>query len=90
VPRNSIAWKWGAELREQCVGKLAVFIHEQQTKETWEAFDERFTSFLKLITGALCAAAESLSDFQAIAELNGYKPGWAYHRHQQKISHVRS
>jgi hypothetical protein len=90
VPRNSIAWKWGTELREQCVGKLAVFIHEQQTKETWEAFDERFTPFLKLITGALCAAAESLSDFQAIAELNGYKPGWAYHRHQQKLSHVRS
>ena len=90
VPRNSIAWKWGTELREQCVGKLAVFIHEQQTKETWDAFDERFTCFLKLITGALCAAAESLSDFQAIAELNGYKPGWAYYRFQQKNQHVRS
>jgi hypothetical protein len=72
------------------VGGLAVFIHEQQTEATWEAFNKSFTPFLKLITGALCASAETLSDFQAIAELNGYKPGWAYHRHQQKLSHVRS
>jgi hypothetical protein len=51
-------------------------------------FKESLAVYLKPVTGALCAAAESLSDFQAIAELNGYKPGWAYHRHQQKISHV--
>ena len=55
-----------------------------------QAFKEVLAVYLKLVTGALCASAESLSDFQAIAELNGYKSGWAYHRHQHKLSHVRS
>lgn len=90
IPSNCYAYKLAMELREQSVGKLAVFIHEQQTKETWEDFNQSFTPFLKFITGALCASAQSLSDFQAIAELNGYKPGWAYFRFQQKQQHVRN
>lgn len=90
VPLNCYAYKRATELRDQSVGGLAVFIHEQQTKATWEAFNESFTPFLKLITGALCASAETLSDFQAIAELNGYKFGWAYYRFQQKQQHVRN
>jgi hypothetical protein len=45
---------------------------------------------MRRVNGALCAAAESLSDFEAIAELNGYKPGWAYFRFQQKNNYVRN
>jgi len=90
VPLNAYAITQALELRDQCVGRLAVFIHEQQTKTTWETFNESFTPFLKLVTGALCASAQTLSEFQFIAELNGYKPGWAFYRHQQKTSNVRN
>lgn len=90
VPKHCYAHKQALDLRDQSVGRLAVHIHEQKTKATWEAFNECFTPFLKLVTGALCASAQTLSEFQFIAELNGYKPGWAYFRHQQKISYVRS
>jgi len=90
VPLNAYAITQALELRDQCVDRLAVFIHEQQTKATWEAFNESFTPFLKLVTGALCASAQTLSEFQSIAELNGYKPGWAFYRHQQKQSHARN
>lgn len=89
VPANAFAYLQTVQLRDECVGRLAAHIHEQ-TKETWDAFNELFTPYLKRITGALCAAARSLSDFEAIAELNGYKPGWAYFRFQQKNNHVRN
>lgn len=56
----------------------------------WDCFCMELKAYMRRVNGALCASAESLSDFQAIAELNGYKPGWAYIRHQQKLSHVRS
>jgi len=83
VPSNTYAYPQAIQLRDECVGRLAAHIHEQN-KETWDDFNESFTPYLKRITGALCASAETLSDFQCIAELNGYKPGWAYHRFQQK------
>lgn len=57
-------------------------------KVDWDCFCMELKAYMRRVNGALCAAAESLSDFEAIAELNGYKPGWAYHRHQQKLSHV--
>lgn len=91
VPTNCYFYGLATKLRDQSVGGLAAFIHEQQDKATWETFNQSFTPLLKLITGALCASAESLSDFQAIADLNGYKPGWAYFRFQQKQQqHVRN
>jgi hypothetical protein len=89
VPHNCYAQEKAHELRRFTVGALNCFIRSP-TPTNWDIFAYDMTRLLKLITGALCAAAESLSDFQAIAELNGYKPGWAYFRHQQKLSHVRS
>ena len=76
-------------MREKVVMHLEYYIVYPK-QHNWQAFKEVLAVYLKLVTGALCASAESLSDFQAIAELNGYKSGWAYHRHQHKLSHVRS
>jgi superfamily II DNA or RNA helicase len=87
VPSNAYARFDMEKKREEAVTQLEHYICYPK-KENWQAFNELLAAYLKPLTGALCAAAESLSDFQAIAELNGYKPGWAYFRHQQKLSHV--
>jgi hypothetical protein len=89
VPTNCFMQDTSQRFRESAVINLEIFIKDQNAIN-WDRFVYPLSLLLKRITGALCAAAESFSDFQAIAELNGYKPGWAYHRHQQKISHVRS
>jgi hypothetical protein len=89
VPFNSYARFEVEKKREAAVTQLEHYICYPK-KENWQAFSESLAVYLKPLTGALCAAAESLSDFQAIAELNGYKPGWAYYRFQQKNQHVRS
>ena len=89
VPANCFAIQSALEAR----AALIEFVSElagNLTEKTWESFKAELNPYLKRITGALCAAAESLSDFQAIAELNGYKPGWAYFRFQQKNQHVRN
>ena len=72
-------------LREKAVATLSQFIETPTDGTLWEMFKESLAPYLKRITNALCSVAQSLSDFQAIAELNGYKPGWAYHRHQERI-----
>lgn len=92
VPRNvyEASLRRTLWLREKTVATLSQFIRNATDGTLWEMFKESLALYLKPVTGALCASAESLSDFQAIAELNGYKPGWAYHRHQQKLSNVRS
>jgi hypothetical protein len=87
VPLNCFNIKTALDCRWYLVGVLSVAI-KNLNAQTWDAFKGHLEPYLKRITGALCAAAESLSDFQAIAELNGYKPGWAYFRHQQKLSRV--
>ena len=76
-------------MREKVVMHLEYYIVYPK-QHNWQAFKEVLAVYLKSVTGALCASAETLSDFQAIAELNGYKPGWAYFRFQQKNQHVRN
>jgi superfamily II DNA or RNA helicase len=87
VPTNCYMQDVSQRFRESAIINLENFIKDQNAIN-WDRFVYPLSLLLKRITGALCAAADSLSDFQAIAELNGYKPGWAYHRYQQKISHV--
>jgi superfamily II DNA or RNA helicase len=87
VPANCFAIQSALESRAAIIEFVSELTGNLNEK-TWESFKAEFTPYLKRITGALCASAETLSDFQAIAELNGYKPGWAYHRYQQKVSHV--
>ena len=89
IPASTVWPEWAERERHESVEKLILFIHGQNAK-TYDDFIYYLHRYLKIVTGALCSSAQSLSDFQAIAELNGYKPGWAYHRHQQKLSHVRS
>jgi superfamily II DNA or RNA helicase len=89
VPLNFYMHESSRQFRESAVIALKEFIKDQNAIN-WDRFVYPLRLLLKRITGALCAAAESLSDFQAIAELNGYKPGWAYYRFQQKNQHVRN
>jgi superfamily II DNA or RNA helicase len=89
VPLNSYMHESSQRFRESAVIALKEFIKDQNAIN-WDRFVYPLRLLLKRITGALCAQAKSLSDFQAIAELNGYKPGWAYYRFQQKNQHVRS
>lgn len=84
VPRNCFNIQSAWDARWHLVGVLFCTIHDFNA-ETWEAFKSHLNPYLKTITGALCATAQSLSDFEAIAELNGYKPGWAYYRFQQHV-----
>ena len=90
VPQNCHQMQLVYEIRREVVGWLGLYQLDGRKKRHWDLFRAELKAYMRRVNGALCASAESLSDFQAIAELNGYKPGWAYHRHQQKISHVRS
>jgi DNA repair protein RadD len=89
VPTNCYMQETSKKFRESAVLNLEIFIKDQNAIN-YDRFVYPLRLLLKRITGALCAAAETLSDFQAIAEMNGYKPGWAYYRFQQKNQHVRN
>jgi DNA repair protein RadD len=89
VPENCYAQEFTEALRL----KVARFLEDYtvtQSEPHWNRFKELLAEYLKRVTGALCASAEMLEDFQSIADLNGYKPGWAYYRHQQKKNYVRN
>ena len=90
VPSNCHEIRWMYEIRDNVIGLFCQYKLNGRKKVDWDAFRRELAPYMKRVNGALCAAAESFSDFEAIAELNGYKPGWAYFRHQQKLSHVRS
>jgi DNA repair protein RadD len=90
VPENCYAREKVETLHFIVLCSLLTYIEGPQNAENWNHLKQCLANYLKPITGALCAAAETLSDFQAIAELNGYKPGWAYYRFQQKNQHVRN
>ena len=90
VPQNCHQMQLVYEIRREVVGWLGLYQLDGRKKRHWDLFRAELKAYMRLVNGALCASAESLSDFQAIAELNDYKPGWAYFRHQQKLSHVRS
>jgi superfamily II DNA or RNA helicase len=89
LPANSHKQSVMKTMRETAVRHLEYYIVYPK-QENWQAFKVALESYMKLLTTALCLKAFSLSEFEAIAELNGYKPGWAYHRHKHKLSHVRS
>ena len=90
VPQNCHEIRWVYEIRDNIIGLFCQYKLNGRKKVDWDAFRRELAPYMKRVNGALCAAAESLSDFQAIAELNGYKPGWAYFRFQQKNQHVRN
>lgn len=90
VPQNCHEIRWVYEMRDNIIGLFCAYKLNGRKKIDWDNFRRELAPFLRRVNGALCASAESLSDFQAIAELNGYKPGWAYFRFQQKQQHVRS
>ena len=90
VPQNCHQMQLVYEIRREVVSWLGLYQLDGRKKRHWDCFRAELKAYMRRVNGALCAAAESLSDFEAIAELNGYKPGWAYFRHQQKLSHVRS
>ena len=89
VPENCYAQEKVDILKQLAVRRLQY--HQTITNQnSWDRFKEALADYLKCVTGALCASAETMEDFQFIADLNGYKPGWAYYRHQQKKNYVRS
>ena len=90
VPQTCHQMQLVYEIRREVVRWLGLYQLNGRKKRHWDLFRAELKAYMRRVNGALCAAAESLSDFEAIAELNGYKPGWAYFRHQQKLSHVRS
>ena len=90
VPQNCHKSRDVYQIRQNVIDWYCDYKMNGQKKLDWDCFRCELKAYMRRVNGALCASAESLSDFQAIAELNGYNPGWAYHRHQQKISHVRS
>jgi hypothetical protein len=90
VPQTCHQMQLVYEIRREVVRWLGLYQLDGRKKRHWDLFRAELKAYMRRVNGALCAAAESLSDFEAIAELNGYKPGWAYFRHQQKLSHVRS
>jgi DNA repair protein RadD len=61
---------------------IAKVKQEEHPENEWNVFDEAYGAYMRVITAAMSAAARTLEDFQHIAELNGYKPGWAYYRWQ--------
>lgn len=90
VPQNCHKMQLVYEIRRKVVSWLGLYQLDGRKKRHWDCFRAELKSYMRLVNGALCAAAETLSDFEAIAELNGYKPGWAYFRFQQKNNHVRN
>jgi hypothetical protein len=89
VPENCYVREFAETLRLEVIKALETY-SLMIAEKCWENFKKALAEYLKRVTGALCASAETLEDFQAIADLNGYKPGWAYYRHQQKKNHVRN
>jgi hypothetical protein len=89
VPENCFARKFTETMRLK-VARLLQDYTVTPSKTNWNRVNELLADYLKRVTGALCANATTLEEFQAIGKLNGYKPGWAFYRHQQKTSHVRS
>lgn len=91
VPQNCHEIRWVYEMRDNIIGLFCAYKLNGRKKIDWDNFRRELAPFMRRVNGALCASAESLSDFEAIAELNGYKPGWAYFRFQQKQQqHVRN
>jgi superfamily II DNA or RNA helicase len=88
IPSNVFSQYTTDRLRKLAVESLAAYIYatrlREGTAQAWEDFEAAWKAYLKVITGALCSAARTLEEFEAIANLNGYKPGWAYHRFQSK------
>ena len=89
VPENCYAQEKVDILKQLAVRRLQYY-QTITNQNSWDRFKEALADYLKCVTGALCASAKTLEDFQSIADLNGYKPGWAYFRHQQKKNYVRS
>ena len=90
VPENCYAREKVEQLRFSVVGALSAYIKGPRNAEFWDCVKRHLADYLKPITGALRAAATTQAHFQVIAELNGYKPGWAYFQMQQKNQHVRN
>ena len=89
VPENCYVREFAETLRLEVIKAFETYSLMIDEK-CWENFKKALAEYLKRVTGALCATATTLEDFKVIGELNGYKPGWAFYRHQQKTSHVRS
>jgi superfamily II DNA or RNA helicase len=90
IPQNCHEIRWMHEIRDNVIGFFCQYKLNGRKKIDWDCFRCELKAYMRRVNGALCAAAESLSDFEAIAELNGYKPGWAYFRFQQKNNYVRN
>lgn len=85
-PRNVYSITQCNLLRTKAVFALCEFvqkIREKQNPQTeWVAFEEAYAAYMKVVTAAMSANADSMEEFQEIAHLNGYKQGWAYYRWQ--------
>jgi hypothetical protein len=90
VPQNCHRIREVYKIRDNVIYWFCQYKLNGRKKLDWDIFRRALKSYMMPVNGALCASAETLSDFQAIAELNGYKPGWAYFRFQQKKQHVRN
>lgn len=90
VPQNCRKIADVYQIRKELVSWLGLYQLGGRERKHWKCFSIELKAYMRVVNGALCASAETLSDFEAIAELNGYKPGWAYYRFQQKQQHVRS
>jgi hypothetical protein len=91
VPENCYAREKVEQLRFSVVGALSAYIKGPRNAEFWNCVKRYLADYLKPVTGALRAAATTQAHFQVIAEMNGYKPGWAYFQMQQKKNqHVRN
>lgn len=73
-------------LRAKAVLSLCDYIYKVRLNEhpaaEWLVFEEAYAAYMRVITAAMSATAQSLEEFQRIAHLNGYKSGWAYYRWQ--------
>jgi superfamily II DNA or RNA helicase len=90
VPANCHEIRAARENRDNAIGLFCEFKLGGQKKRDWDRFRVQLHAYMQPVNGALCAAAQTLADFQAIAKINGYKPGWAFYRFQKKNQHVRN
>jgi len=86
IPTNVYSITQCNLLRTKAVFSLCEYIKKVRENEhpeaEWLSFDEAYSAYMRVITAAMSAAAQTFEDFQEIAHLNGYKPGWAYYRWQ--------
>ena len=88
IPDNVYSKTKAQTLFEEAVKSLESYIlalrNNKNQERQWILFDAAYAAYLKVITGALCATARTMEEFEEIAKLNGYKKGWAYHRYMTR------